>query len=106
MLLATMNIQYKRAKMELTKAQYEEDVAARSLEDVTSKLSDITSAAGSTTSYKSSEVYKQLVAYQSVYETRKESLDVQIEMLKEQVNSYKSALADGVEKNNNWWCLG
>ena len=106
MLLATFKIQYDRAKSQYEQKAYEQDSAARSLEAVTEQIEEITSAAGNTTNYKKSDVYKSLVAYQSVYDTKKEQLKTEMELLKGQMESYKNAMDEGIKENTSWWCLG
>ena len=105
MLLTTFKVQYQRARSEYEAKVYEQDSIARSLEAVTAKLTDITSAAGSSTSYKSSEVYKNLVAYQNVYDTKKAQLDTEIKVLDEQMKSYKEAMKKGIKDNTSWSCF-
>ena len=104
-LVVTMKMQWQRAKTDLTKAQFEEDTAARQIEKLTSQINDVASAIGSSKDYKNNDIYKRLVAEQSAYEVRKESLDTEISMLKEQVQSYKEALKEGIKENTTWWCM-
>ena len=106
MLLTTFKVQYQRASYEREAKIYEQDSIARSLEAVTAKLTDITSAAGSSTSYKSSEVYKNLVAYQNVYDAKKTQLETEIKYLDEQMKTYKEAMKKGVKAATTWTCFG
>jgi len=105
-LVVTMKMQWQRAKTDLTKAQFEEDTAARQIEKLTSQINEVASAySSSKKDYKNEDIYKRLVAEQSAYEVRKESLDTEISMLKEQVQSYKEALKEGIKENTTWWCM-
>lgn len=106
MLIAAFKMEYNRTQSELTKKVHEEDTAARMLEGVNAELEEITNAAGSTTSYKSTQAYKTLVATQSTYDTRKEELNTQIEYLKQKLESYKEQMKKGIDKDFSFWCLG
>ena len=106
MLVATFKIQYQFAKQQYEAKVYEQDKAARNLEAVTEQIEEIENAAGDTKNYKKSDVYKNLVAYQSVYDTKKEQLKVEMDLLKGQMDGYKKAMEEGIKENTTWWCLG
>ena len=87
MLLVIMKVLYDRARSEYERKAYEQDSAARSLEAVTEQIQDLANAAGSTTKYKSSETYKNLVAYQNLYDSKNDSLKIEMDLLKQQMDS-------------------
>ena len=106
MLLGVFTVQRNILKQKYEAKAYEQDSAARSLEAVTEQIEEITNAAGSTTNYKNSDVYKSLVAYQSVYDTKKDQLKLEMDVLKAQIDNCEKAIDDGIKENTSWSIFG
>ena len=104
-LITSIKMQLQRAKADYSQAIFEQDANARALEEVTAKIGNYTAATGSSSDNKNDSIFKELVSYQTACETRKTSLDSQVSLYKEQIDSYKSALKDSIHDANNWWGL-
>ena len=100
----TLNVQYMTTKRAYTKCAYEQDAAARELERVTQKLSDIEDAAGSSTSYKETSLYKSLQAYSTKCENQKNSLAVRMELYKDQMSAFESAMKNDLSSEVSISC--
>ena len=99
-----LNVQYATMRKEYNKCIYEQDSISRSLEKVTHQMGLIEQAAGDSTSYKSSDTYKQLQAYSTTCESRKDFLDSKISFLKGQIDSYKGVIGENIKNDSNIWC--
>ena len=91
--------------MEMNQKNYELDTVSRTLESTTSHLTDL-KATKSENDLKDNDAYKDLVAYEMAYDTKKESLESELEVLKNQASSYKEAVKKNIQSSVKWTCFG
>lgn len=105
MAFLAIKIQYDTIKREMNQKNYELDLASRKLEYITSQLKDL-KATNSEKDLAKSDAYKDLVAYEMAYDTRKGSLESELELLKNEESAYKQALAKNIKSSFSWSCFG
>jgi len=101
----TLKCSYEKAKADRDKKVYEQTLASKTIEDISSKLAGLKATSNETALSKNTE-YQKLVAMQSTYDTRKDKLDSEIALLDENIKSYKEAMKDGIKETFSLWCLG
>lgn len=106
MAFLTMKCSYDLAKSQYNQKVYEQTVASKTLEAITSKISDVEALSSSKTDLAKNSDYKDLVAYQMAYDTKVESLDTEIEVLKQEMQSFKEAMKEGIKQSTSFWCFG
>ena len=104
MAFITFNVQYQNIKYQMNRKNYELDTVSRTLEGITKHLTDL-KATKSEKDLQNNGAYQDLVAYEMAYDTKKESLESELEVLKNQANSYKDALKNNIQKSVKWSCF-
>ncbi len=103
-MFVTLNVEVKKYQKELALKQYEATINTDKLEEVTSKLTDLESAYGKN-NLKNNSAYQDLVAYQLMYNTKKDSLETEMEFLESALSSFKTARNNNIKSDLSFWCL-
>lgn len=110
MLTITSKLQYDQARKESNLLKFEQVLNANELDKITSQLASVEQQAKDA-GYKDSEikdypVYQELVAKQTEYDTRKDSIESQLELLEQDMDSFLNLQKDGIQDQTTFWCFG
>lgn len=103
-MFVTLNVEVKKYKKELALKQYEATINTDKLEEVTSKLTDLESAYGKN-NLKNNSAYQDLVAYQLMYDAKKDSLETEMKFLESALSSFQTARNNDIKSDLSFWCL-
>lgn len=104
-MFAVLHAEVNRYQREYNAKQYEAELNTAKLAEVTSQLTDLKSTYGES-NLKNNDAYQDLVAYQIAYDAKKDSLDTELEFLKNTLDSFKTARNNGAKEAGKFWCFG
>ena len=109
MLTITSKLQYDQARKESNLLKFEQVLNANELDKITSQLASVEQQAKDA-GYKDSEikdypVYQELVAKQTEYDTRNDSIATQLELLDQDMDSFLNLQKDGIQDQTTFCVL-
>lgn len=109
-LLISSKLQYDQARKEKNLLTFEQTLNANELKKVTSQLASYKQECKDD-GYKDSdieatEMYQELTAMQTAYDTRNDSIATEIELLDQQMDSFLQLHQEGIQGATTFWCYG
>lgn len=112
MFTVTSKLNYDRLRQEYNLVQFNEMLATNQLNNIQKAMEGALNLADGESvkesDIKKSDYYKELVADETVYETKIDNFDLELEMLEDQIDQYQSAIQDGIEQSTktDLWAIG
>ena len=91
-------IEYQRLQREEAMLQYEQIIAQNYYNDVTEQLNDLAEYTDEDPDILESDVYQELLAYQTEYDTKIKLNDTMLEQIGKQKESYQKLVSNGVKE--------
>ena len=105
MAFLAFSVQYQTIKTQMNQKNYELDTIKRVHESITEHLKDLKETK-SEKDLKNNDAYQDLVAYDMAYDIKQDTLQMELDVLKAQAESFKKARNEGVKSSVKWNCFG
>ncbi len=110
MLTITAKLQYDQCRKDINKLLYEQSVIANQIEITASRLDKMESACGDNkdalADLKKTAAYQDLAAYDSSLDSRKESIETELELLNAEMDNFEKLHQQGIQESTTFWCFG